>query len=422
MNEPAESRQAEWRDGQAAMKAGQITRAQELFRKAANAGHAPAQYDLGRLLVFGMVEGADAAEGVHWLQRADAERYAPATYQLATLSMGDRLVPFDGAQVFERVCTAAAAGHPRALTTLGVFYADETLAEVRALGTLCLEHAALRGDEVAMALLAFRLLRGRDVVANVARGAAMLDLLARRGLPVPTMAPNIPRANPAPGALGQLPTLPLPRMSTLDTTASAGNDLCVAPRVREYPEHLGEEQRLCVVLNAMRHLMPSKTANPQGHWVRAGLRTSDETLIDPLIEDVVLLQVQRRMAATAGLPLSHAEPLIVLRYSPGQEYRQHSDCLPEALVTPVERGGSGQRVATVIAYLGARCTGGATTFPRLDLKVPPREGSILCFSNLDSDGRPDPRTVHAGEPVTDGLKWICTLWMRQGPQRLPRSV
>jgi len=417
MNEASRPQQAEWREGHAAMKVGQISRAYELFRKAATDGFAPAQYDLGRLLVFGMVEGADAAEGVQWLQRADAERYAQATYQLATLAMGDHLVPFDAQQILERVRTAAAVGHPRALTTLAVFYGEEPSADVRALGTRCLEHAAMRGDEIAMALLAFRLLRGRDVAADAGRGAAMIDLLTSRGFPLPTMAPSIPRANPAPGALGRLPTLPLPRMGALEATAGAGKELCVAPRIREFPEHLGEELRLCVVLNAMRYLRPSKTADPRGRWVRAGLRTSDEALIDPLIEDVLLLQVQRRMAATAGLPLSHAEPLIVLRYSPGQEYRQHSDCLPASLVKPVEQGGSGQRVATVIAYLGASCTGGATIFPRLDLRIAPSEGAVLCFSNLDREGKPDVGAVHAGEPVTSGLKWICTLWMRHGPQR-----
>jgi len=174
---------------------------------------------------------------------------------------------------------------------------------------------------------------------------------------------------------------------------------------------------MAVMLTATRHLKPSMTADPAGRWVKVGVRTSDEALIDPLLEDVVLRQVQRRMAAVAGLPVTHAEPLIVLRYSAGQEYRPHSDCLPDSLVTPLEQGGSGQRLSTVIAYLNASCTGGATTFPRLDLRVEPRAGSVLCFSNLDADGKPDPGAVHAGEPVTAGLKWICTLWMRQGPYR-----
>ena len=417
MNEAARPKQAEWREGQAAMKAGQIARAHELFHKAAGAGFAPAQFDLGRLLVFGLVEGADAAEGVEWLRRAEAERHAPAMYQLATLAMGERLVPFDATQVLERVRAAAESGHPRALTTLGVFYGEDPSTEIRALGTLCLEHAATRGDEIAMALLAFRLVKGRDVAANVPRAAAMLDLLASRGLSLPTMVPSISRSNPAPVGLGQLPTLPVPRPGVLDASAGDGQDLCVAPRIREYVQHIRDEQCLSVVLTAMRHMKPSKTADPQGRWVKVGLRTSDEALIDPLLEDVVLRQVQRRMAATAGLPVSHAEPLIVLRYAAGQEYRPHSDCLPDSLVTPVERGGSGQRVATVITYLNANFTGGATFFPHIDLRVEPRAGSVLCFSNLDADGKPDPGAVHAGEPITAGVKWICTLWMRQGPHR-----
>jgi predicted 2-oxoglutarate/Fe(II)-dependent dioxygenase YbiX len=417
MNEAGSPQQAEWREGHAAMKAGQISRACELFRRAATDGFAPAQFDLGRLLVFGLVEDADAAEGVEWLRRAEAERHAPATYQLATLAMGDRLVPFDAAQVLERVCAAAEAGHSRALTTLGVFYGEDPSAEVRALGTLCLEHAAMRGDEVGMALLALRLLRGCDVAVNVPRAAAMIDLLTTRGLALPILAPSVPRASPAPAALGQLPPLPVPRPGALDTTAGDGNELCVKPSIREYVKHISEEQCLSVVLSAMRHMRPSKTADPEGRWVKVGLRTSDEALVDPLLEDVLLRQVQRRMAASAGLPVSHAEPLIVLRYAAGQEYRPHSDCLPGSLLTPVERGGSGQRVATVITYLNSNFAGGATVFPRLDLRVQPGAGNMLRFSNVDADGRPEPGAVHAGEPVTDGLKWICTLWMRQGPHR-----
>ena len=417
MNEASRPTQAEWREGHAAMKAGQIPRARELFQKAATAGFAPAQFDLGRLLVFGLVDDTDAAEGVEWLRRAEAERHAQASYQLATLAMGDRLVPFDAAQVLERVRTAAESSHPRALTTLAVFYGEDPSADVRALGTLCLEHAAMRGDEVAMALLAFRLIKGRDVAANVPRAAAMLDLLTSRGLPVPIMAPSIPRASPAPTGLGQLPPLPAPSLGALDTTPGDGNELCVKPRIREYVMHISEEQCLSVVLSAMRHMRPSKAADPEGRWLKVGLRTSDEALLDPLLEDVVLRQVQRRMAATAGLPVSHAEPLIVLRYAAGQEYRPHSDCLPDSLLTSVDRGGSGQRVATVITYLNSNLTGGATVFPRLDLRVQPSAGNVLSFSNLDAEGRPDPGAVHAGEPVTTGLKWICTLWMRQGPHR-----
>jgi hypothetical protein len=417
MNEASRPNQAEWREGHAAMKTGQIQRARELFMKAATAGFAPAQFDLGRLLVFGLVDDADAAEGVEWLRRAEAERHASASYQLATLAMGDRLVPFDATRVLERVCTAAQAGHARALTTLGVLYAEQPSADVRALGTLCLEHAAVRGDELGMALLALRLLKGHDVVADVPRAAAMLDLLISRGLLVPPMAATIRRTSPGPAALGPLPSLPVPPPGVLDPMAGEGNELCVAPQIREYPQHISEEQCMCVVLTAMRHMRPSKAADPDGRWVEVGLRTSDEALIDPLLEDVVLRQVQRRMAAVSGLPLSHAEPLIVLRYAPGQEYRPHSDCLPESLITPFERGGSGQRVATVITYLNADCTGGATVFPRLDLSVAPRAGNVLCFSNLDAEGRPEPGAVHAGEPVTAGLKWICTLWMRQGPYR-----
>jgi len=117
------------------------------------------------------------------------------------------------------------------------------------------------------------------------------------------------------------------------------------------------------------------------------------------------------------LPLSHGEPLILLRYAPGQEYRPHRDYLPPSKVIAVDDGGSGQRVATVIAYLNEVEAGGLTQFPLLDLEVSPIPGSLLAFRNLDQVGQPEPRSLHAGLPVTAGMKWICTLWLREAPIR-----
>jgi hypothetical protein len=135
------------------------------------------------------------------------------------------------------------------------------------------------------------------------------------------------------------------------------------------------------------------------------------------MEDVTLRLIQRRMSAAVALPLSHSEPLILLRYTPGQEYRPHRDYLPPAQVVPVSAGGPGQRKATVIAYLNGVAAGGLTQFPLLNLVVPPRPGSLLAFENLDRDGKPEPLTMHAGLPVEAGVKWICTLWIREAPFR-----
>jgi prolyl 4-hydroxylase len=102
--------------------------------------------------------------------------------------------------------------------------------------------------------------------------------------------------------------------------------------------------------------------------------------------------------------VEQGEPLMILRYAPGQEYRLHSDAIA---------GAANQRTMTVLLYLNQGFAGGETHFPELDITIVPRGGEALLFDNLLVDGRPDPRARHAGKPVRAGTKWLATRWIRQ---------
>jgi hypothetical protein len=147
------------------------------------------------------------------------------------------------------------------------------------------------------------------------------------------------------------------------------------------------------------------------------LRTSSETCFDPLMESGALRVAQLRMAVAAGIDLAHAEQLTVLRYAPGQQYYPHRDYLPPGTLQR-DRPHAGNRVRTAIVYLNAVEAGGATEFPVPGLRVDPLPGRAVIFDNLLPDGRPDPDSLHAGAPVEAGVKWLATLWIRQGRYRL----
>ena len=136
------------------------------------------------------------------------------------------------------------------------------------------------------------------------------------------------------------------------------------------------------------------------------IRTSEGMNFGPTQEDLVVHSINRRLAAAAGTEVQWGEPLHMLRYSPGQEFRPHLDALPNV---------SNQRRWTVLVYLNDDYSGGETHFPELDLKVRGRTGDALIFRNVDESGRPDPRTRHAGLQVTGGTKWLATRWIRSGP-------
>jgi hypothetical protein len=396
----------------AALARGELPVAQAALQRLADEGFPPALYDLGRLFVFGLVESA-AAAGLPLLLRAADAGYPPAWFTLALLSLGEQALPLDLVRVRDAVHAAAQAGHPPALRALALHWGRHGDAAQRALGTLCLEHAALRGDAVSLALLGERL-----AAVDPARSAAIASLLQGSGLPVaPPAAPVDPaRARPAtpPPAL---PVLPRPDFASALAPPPL-RERHADPWVATASEALGAEECRFVMLLGGAMLRPALAGQPDGTRAESLIRTSHAMAFDPVIEDVTLRLIQRRMVAAANCPLAHAEPLTLLRYEPGQEYRPHRDYRPPSAFVPAAQGGPGQRVATVIAYLNDVPAGGDTEFPLLGLTLAPERGGLLAFRNVDAAGQPDPRTLHAGRPVEAGSKWIATLWIGEGPSRL----
>lgn len=406
--------EALWRQAQRLIEQGQTEQAEALAEAAARAGHALARYHCGIARCYADRNASDREEGLEWLQSAESDGVAAASYELAQLALSEVLVPLDWQQISARMQRAAQARFPLALRTYALALARSG-AETD-LGNLCLEHAAMGGDVVSLALLGERLAEGSDS-AGVDRAQAIACLLQDSGLPVAPATRDMPAELAAPEHLAALPMLPLLDMKDCDRTQPTRIALHNDPLVQIADAFLSREECRLVQMLGGPHLAPSITADPQGRLIKSALRTSHDALLTPDREDFWLRMIQRRMVAAAGLSLAQAEEMVLLRYQPGQEYRAHRDYLPPNLIEPLVEGGSGQRQATAIVYLNEDMRGGATAFPLLGLRVEPRMGRLLLFRNLDAQGEPDPRTLHAGEAVESGSKWICTLWIRQGRVR-----
>jgi prolyl 4-hydroxylase len=131
-------------------------------------------------------------------------------------------------------------------------------------------------------------------------------------------------------------------------------------------------------------------------------------------ETELIARIEARLAALTSWPAERGEGLQMLRYEKGNEYRPHYDWFDPALPGPrkhLERGG--QRLATVILYLSDVEQGGGTTLPNIGLQIQPRKGNAVFFANTDTYHHPDKQSLHAGEPVATGVKYIATKWLRQ---------
>jgi prolyl 4-hydroxylase len=73
-----------------------------------------------------------------------------------------------------------------------------------------------------------------------------------------------------------------------------------------------------------------------------------------------------------------------------------------------------QRLATFLIYLNDDFEGGETRFPNInDSKVKPKKGKALFFWVSDPTNRlVYEETLHGGDPVITGQKWIATQWIR----------
>jgi len=129
--------------------------------------------------------------------------------------------------------------------------------------------------------------------------------------------------------------------------------------------------------------------------------------------DLVLVAVRARIAATVSTPAGALEPIQVLHYAMGQRFERHFDFLDPAVpgyAADIAR--RGQRMATFLVYLNEGFGGGETDFPIVGLSHKGGAGDALMFANLDAQGRPDRRTLHAGLPPTSGEKWLLSQWIR----------
>lgn len=134
------------------------------------------------------------------------------------------------------------------------------------------------------------------------------------------------------------------------------------------------------------------------------MRTSDGVGFTAPLENPAVHALNRRIATASGTRVEEGEPLQVLRYRPGQEYRPHFDAIP---------GFANQRMLTMIVWLNDDYGGGETLFMQTGQKLKGRAGDALLFRNATADGRRDEAAAHAGLPVTRGEKLIASRWIRQ---------
>jgi prolyl 4-hydroxylase len=256
-----------------------------------------------------------------------------------------------------------------------------------------LRHAASFGNTDAALIEIALTANGSGAPADWSRACGLLDDVAKTD--ATAAAQRLLLAKMALTADGAPPALP--------RTQTIGKH----PDIRHIAKLFTREECLHIAQCAVDMLQPATVADPRtGQNIANPVRTSDGAVIGPTRETLVVQALNRRLAAATGTDWRQGEALAVLRYKCGQQFRPHVDALPTTC---------NQRIRTVLVYLNDGFSGGATYFVNNALRVTPSVGDAIIFDNVRANGSIDPATQHAGEPVTAGVKWLATRWIRERP-------
>ena len=212
--------------------------------------------------------------------------------------------------------------------------------------------------------------------------------------------------------------LPCPSAGGTDETLDGGDKWVRVVSRRHEPEVVVFANFLsapeCDALIQMAQTRLSRSLTVDTHTGNEAVhpdRTSQGMFFERFENEVVCC-VETRIAKILHWPVKHGEGLQVLHYTKGAQYLPHHDYFdPRETGTPALLARGGQRVATLIIYLNTPGSGGATVFPDLGLQIKPMRGQAVFFSYAEP--LPTSLTLHGGEPVTSGEKWIATKWLRQ---------
>ena len=185
-----------------------------------------------------------------------------------------------------------------------------------------------------------------------------------------------------------------------------------APDLMEFEGLLSQAECEALIQAAQPRLSRSLTVDVKtgGHEVHPA--RSSQGMFFERAETPLIAAIETRIAKLLQWPEAYGENLQILRYSPGAQYLPHYDYFaPDQPGTAEILKRGGQRVATLIIYLFDTEEGGATVFPDIDLSIAPKRGNAVFFSYASPDA--STLTLHGGEPVTAGEKWIATKWLRQ---------
>jgi len=131
-------------------------------------------------------------------------------------------------------------------------------------------------------------------------------------------------------------------------------------------------------------------------------------------KDPMVAKLNERIYNAMGIRGTYAEMTQLQKYAINQQYKAHKDYfMPGTDELNIYAKDRGNRTWTFMVYLNEGMQGGGTAFPAINQVFLPKIGTAVVWNNLYPDGSINPDTIHAGQPILTGEKYIITKWFRE---------
>jgi len=189
--------------------------------------------------------------------------------------------------------------------------------------------------------------------------------------------------------------------------------------VQEVPNFLTHEECDLIIALSKEGLYDSTVYTEKADIVNTDHRQSKQKwLYDG--EHSLIDKISKKVAQLTNTNIENQEPLQVVMYGKGGFFNPHYDaCDDNPDICKRLDGDAGPRKITVLIYLNDNFTGGETAFPNLNYEAKPEKGKAIVFHGTDDNEQIIRDSLHGGNPVKDGEKWICNKWIRPRQYKVP---
>ena len=229
-----------------------------------------------------------------------------------------------------------------------------------------------------------------------------------------TCAPTLPVPAPTPSATSLLGPDLQRHPSTMDVGDRHVSVLLSLqnPHLVLFGNLLSDDECDQLIADARPAMARSRTVATQSSGEEINPDRTSQGMFYTRGQTPTVARLEARIAQLLRWPVENGEGLQVLNYQPGAQYKPHHDFFSPSEPSSaalLQRGG--QRIGTLVVYLNDVPAGGCTYFPYPQLRIHPRKGHAVFFGYPVADS--STLTLHGGDPVLEGEKWIATKWLRE---------